>query len=56
MNSFKEVIAQDISAIFLNEKEFADTYNIDARISLPLLIQTLFMSGINAHMLSLQRE
>lgn len=31
MNSFKEVIAQDISAIFLNEKEFADTYNIDGK-------------------------
>ncbi|MBW9789980.1 sugar transporter, partial [Escherichia coli] len=37
MNSFKEVIAQDISAIFLNEKEFADTYNIDGKDILPVI-------------------
>ncbi|EJA4992572.1 sugar transporter, partial [Salmonella enterica] len=31
MNSFKEIMAQDISAVFMNEKEFADTYNIDGK-------------------------
>lgn len=37
MNSFKEVIAQDISAVFLNGNEFADTYKIDGRDMLAVL-------------------
>ena len=43
MNSFKEVIAQDISAIFLNEKEFADTYNIDAVSYTHLTLPTILL-------------
>ncbi|MEG0869814.1 MAG: sugar transporter [Hafnia sp.] len=37
MNSFKEIMAQDISAVFLNEKEFADTYNINGKDMLAVL-------------------
>lgn len=37
MNSFKEIMAQDISAVFMNEKEFADIYNIDGKDILAVL-------------------
>ncbi|EED9388547.1 sugar transporter [Salmonella enterica subsp. enterica] len=37
MNSFKEVMARDISAAFLNVKEFADTYKIDGKDMLAVL-------------------
>ncbi|ENE8082542.1 sugar transporter, partial [Salmonella enterica] len=37
MNSFKEIMAQDISAVFMNEREFADTYNIDGKNVLAVL-------------------
>lgn len=37
MNSFKDVMAQDIYAVFLNEKEFADTYKIDGKDMLAVL-------------------
>lgn len=37
MNSFKEIMAQDISAVFMNEREFADTYNIDGKDVLAVL-------------------
>lgn len=37
MNSFKEVMAQDISAVFLNGNEFADTFNIDGKDMLAVL-------------------
>ncbi|WP_240198318.1 hypothetical protein [Salmonella enterica] len=41
MNSFKEIMAQDISAVFMNEKEFADIYNIDGKDILAVLDQNL---------------
>ncbi|EJX5188725.1 sugar transporter, partial [Salmonella enterica] len=37
MDSFKDVMARDISAAFLNVKEFADTYNIDGKNVLAVL-------------------
>ncbi|HII3565323.1 TPA: sugar transporter [Citrobacter freundii] len=37
MNSFKEIMAQDIAAVFMNEKEFADIYNIDGKDILAVL-------------------
>lgn len=37
MNSFKELMAQDISAVFLSQKEFADIFNIDGKDMLAVL-------------------